>query len=95
MLFDWDHGNTTKCQKHGLTLEEIEHALAHEPRVAPDEKHSAQEQRFIAIGTTQSGRLIFVAFCWRGERIRPISARYMHEREIARYEAAQGSGPHH
>ena len=32
------------------------------------------------------GRPAFVAFCWRGEKIRPISARYMHDREARRYE---------
>ena len=31
--FDWDDGNLGKCQKHGLTLEEIEHVLAHNATV--------------------------------------------------------------
>jgi uncharacterized protein len=50
------------------------------------------EQRFIAIGRTSTGRHVFVAFCWRAGRIRPISARYMHAREIARHDQAQGPG---
>ena len=90
MEFDWDEGNRAKAERHGLTLAEIEHAMRTGPRVAPDPAHSLHEQRFIAIGRTPSGRHAFIAFCWREGRVRPISARHMHAREIARYEQAQG-----
>ena len=93
--FDWDEGNRDKCRKHGVTLAEIEWALTHGARVAPDVKHSVDEQRFIAIGRTEAGRPVFVAFCWRGTRLRPVSARYMHAREVARYETAFGSEDDH
>ena len=86
MQFDWDDGNLAKAQKHGLTREEIEGFFRARPLVAPDPKHSQAEQRFIAVGRTDGGRPAFVAFCWRGDRIRPISARYMHAREVRRYE---------
>ena len=89
--FDWDAGNRDKCRKHGLTLDEIEWALTHGARIAPDPAHSLAEQRFIAVSRAPSGRPVFVAFCWRGARLRPISARYMHAREVARYEQAYGS----
>ena len=91
MDFDWDDGNRAKAQKHGLSLSEIEHAMRTGARTAPDPVHSLTEQRFIAIGCTPAGRPVFIAFCFRGALIRPISARYMHEREVARYEAAFGS----
>jgi uncharacterized DUF497 family protein len=91
MDFDWDDGNRAKAQKHGVTLAEIEHAMRSGPRVAPDPVHSLAEQRFIAIGRTEAGRHVFVAFCRRAGRVRPISARYMHAREIARHEAAKGA----
>jgi uncharacterized DUF497 family protein len=95
--FGWDDGNREKCRKHGLTSAAIEHVLTHGAPVAPDVAHSGDEQRFIAIGRTAEGRPVFVAFCWRGARLRPISARCMHAREARRYEqafgeAAQGSG---
>jgi uncharacterized DUF497 family protein len=86
MTFDWDAGNTAKCLKHGLTHAEIEYALRNRARVAPDVAHSDTETRFIAVSRTSEGRPVFIAFCWRGDRIRPISARYMHAREVARYE---------
>ena len=83
--FDWGEGNRAKAQKHGLSLGEIEQAMRNGPRVAPDMAHSVAEQRYIAIGRTDAGRHVFVAFCLRGGRVRPISARYMHAREIARH----------
>ncbi|MEC4814366.1 MAG: BrnT family toxin, partial [Scytonema sp. PMC 1069.18] len=89
--FDWDDGNIDKCQKHGVSIEEIE-TLFFNPKVAiaPDIKHSEAEERFLAIGVSTSRRHIFVAFTFRKKQdeilIRPISARYMHEKEVQRYE---------
>lgn len=91
MEFDWDDGNRDKCRKHGLTVAEIEYALSHGARTAPDVAHSVAEQRFIAIGRTSAGRPVFVAYCWRGAKLRPVSARYMHAREAVRYEQAFGT----
>jgi uncharacterized protein len=89
--FDWDNGNSGKCQKHGLTLKDVEFALSNGPLVAPDIKHSADEERLVSIGKTRDGRYVFVAFTFRiregAKFIRPISARYMHEKEIRSYEA--------
>ena len=49
--FNWDTGNTAKCQKHGLTQEEIEHFFQQDKiYVATDIKHSTIEERFLAIG---------------------------------------------
>jgi uncharacterized protein len=88
--FDWDDGNRSKCQKHGVSIAEIEALFVRGPRVAPDPKHSVDEDRLIAVGKTSAGRPLFVAFTMRtkeGRRlIRPVTARYMHEREIAAYE---------
>lgn len=83
--FDWDSGNTAKCEKHGLTRAAIEYALSHNARVAADPDHSVTEQRFIALSRTAEGRPVFVVFCWRGDKLRPISARYMHAREALRH----------
>ena len=89
--FDWDEGNLEKCQKHGVSIGEIEVLFRSGPGVAPDPNHSAQEDRFIAVGRTAAGRPLFVAFTFRikdGQSlIRPVSARYMHKKEVAGYEA--------
>ena len=90
--FDWDDGNRAKCQKHGVSIAEIEALFVHGPRVAPDPKHSSGEDRLIAMGKTVAGRPLFVAFTIRTKEgrhlIRPVTARYMHAREIAAYEKA-------
>ncbi|WP_353229175.1 BrnT family toxin [Novosphingobium sp.] len=96
--FEWDDGNTQKCQKHGLSLNEIEAVFRHPHRIAPDIAHSTAEMRFLAIGGSNGPRSIFVVFTIReidGERlIRPISARYMHRKEISSYEE-DTSNPDH
>jgi uncharacterized DUF497 family protein len=88
--FDWDAANRLKCQKHGVSLADVEAVFASVPRVAPDIRHSGAEDRYIAIGRAGDDRPIFVVFTFRtagGQRlIRPISARYMHAKERQRYE---------
>lgn len=86
--FDWDEGNWPKCGKHGLTQGEIEEVFRNDPMTDIDP--SVAERRFRAVGKTNAGRLAFVVFTLRrrGDKmtIRPISARYMHAKEIRRYE---------
>ena len=89
--FDWDEGNRCKCRKHGVGLDEIETLFGSSGlRVAPDVRHSEVEQRFLAIGRSLTGRSLFVVFTWRGDLIRPLSARYMHAREVQAYEDGSG-----
>ncbi len=88
--FDWDRGNRSKCQKHGVTIAAIESLFSGPVAILPDAAHSGYEQRFRAIGWTFEGRSVFVVFTLRqrGEDklIRPISARYMHAKESRSYE---------
>ena len=88
--FDWDTGNLAKCRKHGVSIKEIEFLFAAGPFIAPDPKHSGAEDRLIAVGRNAMGRALFVAFMFRNVdgtfRIRPVSARYMHRKEIDAYE---------
>lgn len=88
--FDWDDGNRQKCQKHSVSVAEIEAFLSGTPRFAPDRKHSRVEERFLAVGRNSRGRAMFVVFTLREKHgelfIRPISARYMHRKETEGYE---------
>jgi len=88
--FDWDRGNEEKCRKHGVSIAEIESLFDRTIFVGPDVAHSVSEQRFRAIGATPAGRQVFLVFTWRikkGRRlVRPISARYMHKKEIGPHE---------
>ena len=83
--FEWDSGNWPKCGKHGVSRAEIEAVFQTRPMVLADRSGGA-EARFKAIGITEGGRHIFVVFTFRENRIRPISARYMHQKERDSYE---------
>lgn len=90
--FEWDTANREKCQKHGVPLPVIER-LFHGPlAVFPDPAHSDAEERFKAIGQTDDGRGALIVFTLRtqGDQafIRPVSARYMHRKEVEHYEKA-------
>ena len=89
--FDWDAANTGKCQSHGVSIREVEIALVSEALVIiPDMKHSKDEDRYFAVSRTVQSRDLFVVFTFRmvaGRKLlRPITARYMHRREVKRYE---------
>ena len=88
--FDWDSGNLEKCQKHGVEITEIESVFHQTLAVFPDPTHSKGEERFIGIGKTNKDRSLFIAFTLRSHSdevlIRPISARYMHQKEVDHYE---------
>lgn len=92
--FDWDGGNGEKCQRHGVSIGEIESLFDGPIAVLPDPAHSRSEERFKAIGRTAARRHVFVVFTLRQHSgttlIRPISARYMHQKEIEHYEKTAG-----
>lgn len=97
--FDWDDGNWPKCGKHGVSREEIEQVLLGTPAVMADPH--PDEPRMRAIGKTLAGRYVFLVFMARQSSelaghhlLRPISARYMHQKEIDHYEA-QTQAPDH
>lgn len=87
--FDWDEGNARKNDKHGVSTAEAEQVFFNEPLLMiADTKHSQSERRFHALGKTDEGRTLHIAFTLRngGERIRVISARDMHKKERIIYE---------
>jgi len=90
--FDLDEGNRDKCRKHGVSIHEIESVFRHGMIEFPDPAHSENEDRFIGIGKGREGRSVFIVFTFRHRDgktfIRPISARYMHRKEVKSYEEA-------
>jgi len=87
--FDWDSGNWPKCGKHGVSRAEIEYVLKHR-LWAINDPHPTEE-RFRAVGKTDYERYVFVVYTIRiinrKLSMRPLSARYMHQKEIDRYES--------
>ena len=95
--FDWDEGNRSKCLKHGVSVAAIESLFRGSIGVVPDPEHSKSEERFKAVGKSEKGRGIFVVFTLRTRQgktlIRPISARYMHQKELDHYEKETATPP--
>jgi len=91
--FDWDKGNARKSSyKHSVNQAEAERIFFNEPLlILSDPKHSQQEPRYHALGTTDENRLLHITFTLRagGTLIRIISARDMHHKEKAFYDQAK------
>ena len=87
MQFDWDKGNLEHCTKHGVSKEEIESLFDSDPIIIDDVSHSGKETRLIAFGML-NGRRMFVGCTHRmingNIAIRPITARYDHEKSFER-----------
>lgn len=86
--FVWDKGNIDKSyQKHGIKPDEAEEIfLDKKLGVEKDIKHQEKEERYIAIGKTLKGKILFVVFTFRDSKIRIISARVANKKERILYE---------
>lgn len=90
-MFEWDEGKWDKNYiKHGVTNTEAEEVFFDpHKRAYPDPKHSLSEPGSILVGKTKRGRLLFIAYTIRNDRIRVISARDLNKnREVDLYEKA-------
>ena len=91
--FDWDAGNTAKnWDLRQVSQAECEQPFFHRPiLVTVDERHSAEERRYAALGQTNAGRRLSIVFTIRGTLVRVISARNMSRRERRIYARVQES----
>lgn len=88
--FEWNKGNIDKnFAKHQVTNQETEEVFLDKNKVTfKDRLHSNNEERFRIIGKTKKGRLLFLVFTIRNEKIRIISARDINRKEVSLYEKA-------
>jgi uncharacterized protein len=86
--FEWDKHNTEKIKtKHDVTAVECEQIFFNIPVIAgEDVKHSKIENRFYVLGQTDAGRLLFMVFTVRNDKLRVISARDMNRKERRVYQ---------
>ena len=84
MNFEWDDGNIGHCEKHGLSAQEIG-GVIERGLIEFDREHSGVEQRFKAIGPIPGGKFAVVVFTYRDGRVRPVSGRRMHDKEVAKW----------
>ena len=81
--FDWDDGNRSKCVTLGVSLAETEALFRGEVYVVGGVDFGP-ERRALACGEV-GGRWVFCVLTMRRGRIRPVSVRYMHAKEVRRY----------
>jgi uncharacterized protein len=88
MEFEWDADKATlNEEKHGISFHEAATIFGDPLSMTYyDPNHSSDEDRYITIGTSQSGRLLIVSHTDRGEAVRIISARKATARERRQYE---------
>ena len=87
--FEWDEDkNIINIQKHGISFNEAKTIFDDEfVLFYPDDEHSQNEERFIAIGESVTEKLLMVCYCEKenAEIIRLISARKAGKIEIEIY----------
>jgi uncharacterized DUF497 family protein len=86
--FEWDQGNQEKnWLSHKVSTGDCEETFLNQPLLLlEDSLHSQMEHRHLALGQTNSGRCLFIAFTVRNNKIRVISARDMSQKERNLYD---------
>lgn len=80
--FDWDAGNERKSEdKHGVSQAAAEQVFSNVPILFGATYGRGGEDRSLAYGKTDAGRLLTIAFTIRGDLVRVISARPMRREE--------------
>jgi len=88
MAYEWDENKAaTNLSKHGVSFEEAR-TVFDDPLYVDfyDPDHSYGEHRFILLGQSAQGRLLFVSYMERNGSIRLISAREATPSERKAYE---------
>ena len=87
--FEWDKHNADKiCLKHYVAPSECEQIFFNLPLIVEDDiRHSEKENRFYALGQTDTSRLLFLVFTIRKNKVRVISARDMNREERRIYQS--------
>ena len=85
--FQWDKGNSGKnVRKHGIHDMECEEVFFDpEKKLFEDIFHSGIEERYILLGSTKEGKVLFVVFTIRNNLVRVISARKINKKEKKLY----------
>jgi uncharacterized protein len=75
MEMEWDPAKRkANIAKHGIDFRDCTSVFT-DPNARIREDRSQAEERSIVIGADDLGRVLVVAYTWRGNRIRIISAR--------------------
>jgi uncharacterized DUF497 family protein len=85
--FEWDaHKARANFRKHGVDFAGAVAVFEDEQGVTiRDDVSAVDEQRYVSVGRDVRGRVLVVAYTWRGNRIRIFSARRATVTERRRY----------
>jgi len=88
MIFEWNPEKAkSNIIKHNVSFEEASTVFGHLfSETFNDPDHSIEERRFIIIGHSENGRLLFVSHTDDGKTVRIISAREVTSAERKQYE---------
>ncbi len=88
LTFEYHHPKAaSNLLDHKISFEEAI-SIFYDPLAStlPDDEHSYDEQRWIRLGTSSHGRLLFVVYTERDSSVRLISARVANATERRQYE---------
>ena len=85
-MVQWDSDKAAEnLRKHGIDFADAVTVLSDELGLTVPEHH-ADEDRFVTVGVDALGRILVVAYAWRGDEVRLISARKATPSERRHYE---------
>ncbi len=80
--FDWDGRNERHLAKHDISRSDAEDVLSGN-HVLLEYQMEGNEQRWVAVGATRTGRILNIVFAVRGDAVRPITG-WVADNETAR-----------
>ncbi len=84
--FEWDPRKASEnLRRHGVDLADAAAVLEDDFALTIRDPDSTEE-RFVTMGSDPTGRTLVVVYCWRGDRVRLISARKATRTERDRYQ---------
>jgi uncharacterized protein len=87
MNYQWDPVKSkANVKKHGIEFADAVGVFDDADAITLEDMDSEGEQRFLSIGLDILGRIIVVAYTYRGEEVRVISARKATKQEVRIYE---------
>ena len=88
--FDWDKHNAGHIAKHNIRPEEVEQVLVNSPMPVTEEIHNGEE-RFLDIGHTQAGKVLWVCWTLRNGKMRTVTAWAASRHDREGYYAQKGT----
>jgi len=83
MNYQWDPVKSkTNVKKHGIEFADAVGVFDDADAITLEDMDSEGEQRFLSIGLDILGRIIVVAYTYRGDEVRVISARKATKQEV-------------